>query len=99
MTPFHIGMKVVYIYDGPIGRYNYNELHPEIGNIYTIRGFHPSGKSIVLEEIVNKKHLYNCHTVFGEVYFYLTSFRPLITTSIEIFERMLQPAPKEKALT
>jgi hypothetical protein len=92
---FHVGQKVVYIYDG-IKRPTMNEKIPVRNVVYTIRGFHPDGDAIHLEEIVNPDHLYceNGRTVVLELYFLLTSFRPLIKTDISIFQAMLVPTDK-----
>jgi hypothetical protein len=88
---FHIGQKVVYIYEGPRDL-RYGERAPIKGQIYTIRGF-PDAEAMFLEEIVNKPNVYtdNGKLITREKGWFRSSFRPLIKTDISIFEAMLVP--------
>lgn len=78
---FRIGQKVICIDDrgDKDGR---SEIFPVKGSVYTIRAFHPEGDSILLEEIVNEPREY--WQRFGELYFMLRRFRPLIERKTDI---------------
>ncbi len=74
----------------------------ETGRIYTIRRMfnaRPFGHddvAILLEEVRNRPRPYTCargYTVRCEQFWLGFRFRPLRTTSIEIFTRMLEPVP------
>lgn len=71
---------------------------PETGKIYTIRGFHRclGSERIWLEEINNPPILFR-YIGMSEVSFDPRYFRPIVErkTSIEIFERMLNPSKQE----
>ena len=78
---------------------------PEQGMVYTVRGFAPDwyfyGPSIYLEEIVNAPGFYarwEGDTIGGtyEVAWPIVRFRPVKTTSIEIFRKLVAPT-KEHA--
>ena len=77
---FKIGQKVVCV-DASGLDLSYGENGPQFGEIYTIRDFYIDGTSVYLNEIVNKKHLYNVG--FLEACFLLTRFRPLDETFAE----------------
>jgi hypothetical protein len=93
---FHVGQQVAYIFKGRRRlTLKDGEAAPVAGRIYTIRGFHPSGDSIVLEEIKNPRLRYcPIHGEMFEPHWFLTSFRPLIKTDISIFQAMLVPTDK-----
>lgn len=85
---YYIGQRVICINDTPN---DYEPvIYPKKGRTYTIRAFNPPGRSIHLEEIVNKPRDYS--SGFHECYFYLWRFRPVHErkTDISIFTAMLK---------
>lgn len=99
MMPFHVGQKVVCVdvSERPHARPWAGQYRPVLGCVYTVRGWvqaiwddDPPG--IVLEEIINPTS-----PITGrEPYFNPARFRPVKTTSIEIFQKMLVPSLREK---
>ena len=77
---FKIGQKVVCV-DASGLDLSYGEVPLELGKIYTIRGFYKHGDSVYLNEIVNKKHLYDLG--YLEACYLLKRFRPLDETFAE----------------
>ena len=72
---------------------------PVKGGVYTIRGFDidlfdPDEPAVYLEEMVNPE----CDYLYGrqEGSFYAHRFRPVRTTSIDVFTAMLAPTPRIK---
>lgn len=71
-----------------------NESVPKKGGIYTVRGIHPDGDAIRLEEIVNRPIKYADE--FGECYFLSSKFRelqPPMNVSELIEELLNEPQP------
>jgi hypothetical protein len=78
---------------------------PKKGGIYTVRevfdarpyGFNHDG--LLLEEIVNPvlDYIAPAGPVRCEQFFLAFRFRPLRATSIEVFQKMLEPVPREPA--
>ena len=104
---FKIGMKVVCIDSKPrrpdgrcTARWLTNK-KPVEGHLYTIRdigpawGFPPDVIGVRLEEIVN-----GIHEASGQEYMYRADrFRPVKTTNIDIFLKMLEPTPEQPCVT
>ena len=78
------------------------------GNVYTVRAVldaRPYGfdcDALLLEEVVNPVMAHTTAPVAGAVFeveqFFLAwRFRPVRTTSIEVFEKLLEPVPQEPA--
>lgn len=100
---FRVGQKVVMIARLK-DRHGYgDECCPTFGEVYTIRDFdhRDAITRIRLEEIVNRVGRYlTASGVFEmEPAFNLSAFRPVKTTSIEIFHRLLAPSGKRKIKT
>jgi hypothetical protein len=107
MTLFHVGQRVVCITEGLHWRISF-ERRPAKGQILTVRAIedcsspenHP--QSLFFEEIVNEpgNYMYFGRVVFGEPSFCGHRFRPIVTpkTSIEIFERLLNPANHDRTV-
>ena len=78
-----------------------DEVRPALGATYTIRAIVPGrplgyeGDGVLLEEIVNPVRAYEAPTgpVTCEPFFRAWRFRPVRTTSIDVFLRMLEPVP------
>ena len=107
---FDVGQKVVCVDNRPrvdcSGRRSGHgdEQLPEQGAVYTVRAIVP-GKpygyehdGVLLEEIVNPVRRYQAPSgpVRAELFFAAWRFRPLRSTSIEVFTRMLKPPPVEQ---
>jgi hypothetical protein len=108
---FHVGQRVVCVDMRPRRKYLHHSAwvapfaKPKKGGIYTVRevldarpyGFDHDG--LLLVEIVNPVLDYLAPTgpVRCEQFFLAFRFRPLRTTSIEVFTRMLEPVPREPA--
>lgn len=94
---YHIGQQVVCV-----GRFKPSEhpmIYPEVGGIYTIRGFQDTLKDdelifIWLEEIVNPPVEWENGTY--EPSFDLRGFRPVRKTDISVFTEMLNPTKVEE---
>ena len=90
-------------------RSHLKETLPEAGRIYTIRAIGDAellyglcGIGLLLEEIVNAERRYLCPRgrVLCELCFRSDRFRPVHTTSIDIFTKMLEPVKvREPELT
>mgnify|MGYP001610460208 CR=1 FL=1 len=97
---FHIGQKIVLINDkwsADADKYVPNR--PVKGGVYTIRGFDggqldPDEFGVFLEEMVNPERDYLGGRQEGS--FYAHRFRPVRTTSIDVFTAMLAPTPRIK---
>ena len=96
----NVGQKIVYVNDCQLGPYAITAKLPTLGSVYTIRaivrckargGFDEDG--VWLEEIVNAPRLYNSPKgpVVLELAFRVSRFRPLRTTNIDAFLKMLEP--------
>ena len=104
---FHVGQKVVCVNISP--RPGVRGLHPQHGDevtpwkghVYTVRAVfdaRPHGydqDALLLEEIVNpvRRYIAPAGVVEVEQFFLVFRFRPVRTTSIEVFTRMLVPTP------
>jgi hypothetical protein len=102
LTVFHVGQKVVCVNDQAWPRaYGYTPKLPKCGVIYTIRaiidcrawGYDEDG--LLLAEIVNPKriHVTRFRPRLSEVKFRMSRFRPVRTTNIDVFLKMLEPDP------
>jgi hypothetical protein len=95
---FYVGQKVVCV-NARFERLGLrSEITPLEGRVYTIRAIDPSrgGPSVaclLLNEIINAPREYA--DGFRECAFRATRFRPVVNTNIEVFQRMLAPAPKQ----
>lgn len=82
---FRVGQKVVCVDDS-----QRNEQPPRVkkGNIYSISEITCEGRGVWVAELPRRA---------GYMGFYSDRFRPLVTrkTSIEIFEKLLKPAPQK----
>jgi hypothetical protein len=97
---FEIGQKVVCIKQ-PCPEV-WNCTVPCVGQVYTVRGIEDCNDGgdlcIVLDEILNPEmvcYLDDGRTEWGEPNFEVWHFRPVKTTSIEIFKKILLDTPKE----
>lgn len=90
---FHVGQRVVCVDDRDLTE----GVHPVKGSIYTIRALRWSEwferQHVLLEEILKQSQLFA--DGFHEGSFRADRFRPVKTTSIEIFHQMLVTPPKE----
>lgn len=75
---FQVGKKVVCVIGGPRCERRYPEKFPTTGEIYTVRGIHPDGDSILLVEIINA--LYPYRFGMSELHFRNDRFRPVDET-------------------
>lgn len=96
---FHVGQKVVCINDRGIEN-DLFERGPTKGEVYTIRNIRTDKRGNVgfrLVEIVNQPNPRREPDETGdrEAGFYARRFRPVKTTSIEIFKAMLVNPPRE----
>jgi hypothetical protein len=69
---------------------------PVVGQIYTIREIFPDGPWIALmfEEVVNPEVICSRHDGrldFGEIGFNPDYFRPVRSTSLDVFTQVLEP--------
>lgn len=83
---FHVGQKVVCVDDGP-GLDDGLPVSLVRGSVYTISE---------IENLVGAIKTEEAGPFEVRTYFHRRRFRPVHTTSIEIFEAMLVPTPKEK---
>jgi hypothetical protein len=103
---FHVGQRVVCVNTCNWPRYEHRPALPTRGGVYTVRaivscvadGYDEDGLRLV--EIVNPKRRLRwpsgrCQRI--ELCFRMSRFRPVRTTSIDVFTRMLEPVPKEPA--
>ena len=99
---FHVGQKVVCVNDrGDTRGFYYEPQLPKRGSVYTIREIVPRGAygydedGLFLVEIVNPLciHLYPSGPMKGELQFRVSRFRPVRTTNIDAFLKMLEPTP------
>ena len=99
---FHVGQKVICVNDlGNTSGYTYGPTLPKRGSVYTIREIVPRGAygydedGLFLVEIVNPLciHLFPSGPMKGELQFRVSRFRPIRTTSIDVFLAMLEPTP------
>lgn len=98
---FRVGMKVVCVssvHDSDDYTYSQGEIVPQVREVYTIRAIiddnDGAGPGIALEEIVNRPRLYELldgRAVYDEATFDPIHFRPVKTTSIDVFLKMLEP--------
>jgi hypothetical protein len=96
---FYVGQKVVYVNDRQLGPYARMPKLPKLGSVYTIRAIVPckargyDEDGLWLVEIVNAPRLYESPTgpVVRELAFRVSRFRPLRTTNIDAFVKMLEP--------
>ena len=97
---FRLRQKVVCVndkWDADANKYVPNR--PRKGGVYTIRGFDadpfdPNEPGVYLEEMVNPERDYLNGRIEGS--FYAHRFRPIRTTSIDVFTAMLAPTPRIK---
>jgi hypothetical protein len=71
--------------------------HPPVeGGVYTVRALRPwgPGYALLLTELHNEPCLW-ADDNFGEIAFLAERFRPAVQTSLDVFEKMLAPSPKE----
>ena len=97
----HVGAKIVCVNDCPRSRYSYAPNLPKMGSVYTIReivpykllGFDEDG--LLLVEIVNPPRFHKSPScpLKSELAFRMSRFRPIQTTSIDVFTDMLEPVP------
>jgi hypothetical protein len=100
---FYVSCKVVCTNARKWPRYPKPVTLPTEGAVYTIRAIvdcHALGydeDGLLLEEIVNPVCLRDSPSgpFRGEVCFRISRFRPVRTTSIEVFQKMLEPVPQE----
>jgi hypothetical protein len=105
--PFHVGQRVVCVNTRNWSdRSRDRPKYPKRGAVYTVRaivvctdrGYDEDG--LYLEEIVNKPRLYEDpqgQLMKCEVAFRMSRFRPVRTTSIDVFTQMLEPVPQKPA--
>ncbi len=69
---------------------------PVEGGVYTVRDTRMTeeGQGVMLAEIPNPVQVWGDGNV-GEVAFHSRRFRPAVETSLDVFEQMLAPGPKE----
>ena len=98
----HLGQKVICVRDSnwPRGPYGYTPTLPQKGVVYTIRAIVPcralfgrDEDGLHLVEIVNPTLPRKSGWVNGELAFRISRFRPVRTTSIDVFTKMLKPVP------
>ena len=99
----HAGQRVVCV-DDRIYRNVHaypNEMLPKRGMIYTVREIIPlravyGEDGLRLVEIVNRPRRYNSPRgwVTNELAFRIWRFRPVSATNIDVFLKMLEPAPR-----
>ena len=101
---FGIGQKVLCV-DGKPRKAGMcsqtDEVLVAVGSIYTVRevidtrGHGYDEDALLLEEIRNPVRVYvtPAGPVRTEVYFFASRFRPLRTTHIDVFTKMLEPTP------
>jgi hypothetical protein len=91
---FHVGMQVVCVFDSWIDPRG--AATPKNGLVYTVREIVDAAPWLGLrfEEIVNP--VLDHDEGVMECDFDARAFRPVRTTSIEVFERLLAPSPKER---
>ena len=92
----YVGRKVVCVDDGRLDLED--EIGPTQGEVYTVRHVDGGGECLRLHEICNPRRVYNSECgryLFCEMRFYAWRFRPLVATNIDVFTKMLTPAPKE----
>lgn len=107
----HIGQKLVCVdmRHRPGDGANAYEKMPKEGSVYTVRAIVPADvlygldePGLLLAEIKNCKRNYRCPkgSMFVELCFRCSRFRPVQTTNIEVFLKMLEPVKvREPALT
>ena len=103
---FYVGQKVIYVNDRRSSDARHcvwdRETFPKVGSIYTIRaivecrvayGYDEDG--LLLMEIVNRPDHYVSPRgrITHELAFRVSRFRPIQTTSIDVFTDMLEPVP------
>jgi hypothetical protein len=109
---FHVGQRVVCVDLSPRRKYLHHAVWvapfamPKRGGVYTVRdvfdarryGFDQDG--LLLEEIINPvlDYVAPAGHVRIEQFFLAFRFRPLRTTSIEAFHKMLEPVPPSAEL-
>ena len=98
---FHIGQRVVCVNARFSDRVPC-ERYPKRHAVYTVRAMVPrrahgyDEDGLYLVEIVNARGRYRCpdgRRRRCEVAFRMSRFRPVRTTNIEVFTRMLEPVP------
>jgi len=96
----HIGQKVVCLDNRLRGGGVYaRETLPKVGSVYTIRAIVPckvygyDEDGLLLVEVVNSERQYLSPRgpITHELAFRITRFRPVRTTSIDAFRKMLEP--------
>jgi hypothetical protein len=99
MMAFHVGQKVVCVNASRPARRVYlpDDKLPLTGGIYTVREISDSEGTtcLLLNEIINKPRQFR--EGFCEGAFTASRFRPVKTTDIEVFHRLLAPTGKRKA--
>jgi len=101
---FSVGQKVVCVDASHMVGEGLGETRPTAGSLYTIRHIVPRGvygfddHGLLLVEIVNPPLWYASRWDWGgrvrrELHFRARRFRPLRTTNIDVFTRMLEPTP------
>ena len=89
--------RVVYVDGSHRHLADYDEALPKLGRIYTIRKIVPRGTPGF--EIINPPEWYvSCEgrSLLQELHFRARRFRPLGTTNIDVFLKMLESAPVRK---
>lgn len=103
---FHVGQKVVCVNTRNWPRDSYRPTLPKRGAVYTVRAIVPcrgqgyDEDGIRLAEIVNPTLSLRCpngQRIWTELAFRMSRFRPVRTTSIEVFTQMLESVPQEPA--
>ncbi len=95
----HVGQKVVCVNDRQTSGYSHMPYLPKLGSVYTIRAIVPckvygyDEDGVWLVELVNTPRQYESPTgpVVHELAFRISRFRPLRTTNIDTFLKMLEP--------
>src|SRR6476620_7200793 len=95
----HVGQRVVYVNDCGCSSGYENDTLPKLGCVYTVRVIIPckcygySEDGLRLVEIVNTPKQYASPTgpMVHELAFRVSRFRPLRTTNIDAFLKMLEP--------
>jgi hypothetical protein len=89
---FHVGQRVVCVDLSPRGKYLHHAVW--VRDAFDARPYGFDQDGLLLEEIINPvlDYLAPAGPVRIEQFFLAIRFRPLRTTSVEVFTRMLEPA-------
>lgn len=103
---FRVGQRVVCVNTRNWPRDDRRPTYPKRGAVYTVRAIYPGRAhgydedGLRLVEIVNRRGTYwspDGRRRRCELAFRMSRFRPLRTTNIDVFTRMLEPVPQESA--